>query len=261
MRFSTVLLLLVAGFFALRERREIAAGLLLAGAVAIKLTPALLLGYLAWRRRWVALVVASAGLAALILGGAAAAGWGSYTIYVQKMMPLLSHGCDHWINESLAAFFGRLLGNGGIFSWAMGDPSLLARALAGGASLILVAGAFILMGGGPRSASPELEFALLVVTTLLVSPLSWTHHSVLSLIGLLAAARWLIAHSRVTPVTAGTLAVSFMLIHIHVKPPGFLEQTPLEVLASYNLAGNLLLWGVLAIMIRASRLREGMAAA
>ena len=252
-----VLLLLVSAFFALRDRREIAAGLLLAAAVAIKLTPVLLLAYLAWRRRWVALASATAALGVLVLAGAAAAGWGSYTTYLQEMMPLLSRGCDHWINESLAAFFGRLSNSGSIFSWAIGDPSLLSRVLAGSAGLALMAGAFILMGGGRGSASLELEFALLVVTTLLVSPLSWTHHSVLSLIGLLAAARWLIARSLVTHVTAGVLAVSFLLIHIHVKPPGLFEQSPLRVLASYNLAGNLLLWGVLAILVRASRRGEG----
>jgi hypothetical protein len=40
--------------------------------------------------------------------------------------------------------------------------------------------------------------------------------------------------------------VAFTLVNVYVKPPGVLEHGPLRALASYNLAGNVLLWALVA---------------
>jgi hypothetical protein len=248
-----VLLLLVGALAALRSGSDAGAGLMTAGAVAIKMTPALLLVYLAWRRRWKALGWAAAGLGALVVAGAAAAGGESYAVYVGEMVPALSRGCAHWINESPAAFFTRLIDGGDLFSWALATPSGASRILTGAAGLALAAGAFLAIGWGRRMMDVDMEFSLMVVTTLFLSPLSWTHHSVLSILAFLLATRWLMARSLVTPAAAAALAITYTLIHVHVKPPGFFEQGPLRLLASYNLAGNLALWGLLVLILRRAR--------
>ncbi|HZC77923.1 MAG TPA: glycosyltransferase family 87 protein, partial [Ktedonobacterales bacterium] len=243
-----VLLLLLGGLWSLRAGRDVPAGLMTAGAAAIKMTPALLLVFLAWRRRWVALASAAIALAVLVVAGAAAAGWSSYVVYMERMVPLLSQGCAHWVNESLAAFFTRLVDGGDMFSWAISHPSPMTRALTLLASLVVVGVSFLLVGRRQRCL--DLEFALLVQTTLFVSPLSWTHHSVLSLMSFLLVARHLARRDEMTIRMAGLLAISFTLVHVYGKPPGLLERGALNVLASYNLFGNLLLWGIIAMLLR-----------
>ena len=254
-----VLLLLLGSLAALRSGRDTAAGLMVAGAAAIKMTPALLLVYLAWRRRWRALAAAVGGLAAVGAAGLAVAGAGEHSVYLEKMVPLLSRGCAHWINESLLAFFTRLLDGGDIFSWALATPSTLSRLLTTAASLALVGAALWVVGWKSRkaasNASVDLEYSLMVVTTLFVSPLSWTHHSVLGLMAFLLAARWLLSLSLVTDRVALVMAAAYTLAHVHIKPPGIFEHGPLKLLASYNLAGNLILWGLVAWLIVKQRER------
>ena len=253
-----VLLLLLGALTALRAKRDVAGGLMVAGAAAIKMTPALLLVYLAWRRRWVALGAAAAGLCALVVAGAAAAGWSSYEVYATQMVPLLSRGCAHWINESFAGFFTRLIDGADIFSWAIASLSPAARGMTMAAGL-LVAGASLAMAGR-REASLDLEFCLLVVATLFISPLSWTHHSVLSLMAFLMLARHLTRDGILTAGWVLAMTLSFTLVHVHLKPPGILSGGPLAILASYNLAGNLMLWGLLAVALRRKRVGDAAAA-
>lgn len=57
-----ILFLMVAALVALRSRRDLCAGLLLGLAIACKVTPALLVPYLVWKRAWVALAGCAAGL-------------------------------------------------------------------------------------------------------------------------------------------------------------------------------------------------------
>ncbi len=250
-----VLLLLAGALEALRRGKEIPAGLMMAGAAAVKLTPVLLLVYLAWRGRYRALTAAAACLATLVMAGGLVAGWGSYFVYAREMVPLLSQGSPHWINESFAGFFTRLVDAPDIFSWALASPSLGTQVLTKAASLALVGAAFLLIGRPGRSSEAiDLEFSLLVVTTLFVSPISWTHHSVLSLLAFLLATRWLVAHGQVTRGMTLLLGLSFVLVNVYVKPPGLFEHGLLRVLASYNLAGNLLLWGLLAALLTRRRL-------
>lgn len=58
-----ILFLLVAGLYALAQRQDMAAGLLLGLAMACRVTPLLFLPYLAWKRAWKALAWSCAGVA------------------------------------------------------------------------------------------------------------------------------------------------------------------------------------------------------
>ena len=258
-----VLLMLVAGLASLHARRDVLAGLLVAGAVAVKLTPVLLLAWLAWRRRWKAVATAGVALAALVAAGWAVAGWDSYVVYAREMVPLLSRGCAHWVNQSLAAFTTRLFDAPDMFSWELATPSTLARLAASAAGLLIMAASFLVMRGSRlRDARMrlDLEFSLVTIVTLFVSPISWTHHSVLSLLGFLLLARALLSidDARLSGWPALLLfALAFTLVNVHIKPPGFLEHGPLRALASYNLAGNLLLWGLLAVVLLRAASRRG----
>jgi len=258
-----VLLMLVGALACLRARRDIPAGLLVAGAAAVKLTPVLMLVWLAWRRRWAAVGAACAALGLLVAAGWGAAGWNAYVVYAREMVPLLSRGCAHWVNQSLGAFMTRLFDAPDIFSWALADPSTIARLASTGAGLAMVAASFWIIHQAGSRHSPEgldmpamlamldMEFCLMTVVTLFVSPISWTHHSVLSLLGFFLLARALLAAGEsgrpgLTWRLAILFGIAFTLVNVHVKPPGFLQVGPLRALASYNLAGNVMLWGMLA---------------
>ena len=57
-----ILFLVIAGLYAFHKGRQLGGGLLLAFAIACKLTPALFVPYLVWKRSWRALVGCSLGL-------------------------------------------------------------------------------------------------------------------------------------------------------------------------------------------------------
>jgi len=247
-----ILLLIFAGFVAAEKGRDVAAGLALAVATAIKLTPGLLLAYFLWKRRFALVGWAAAGMAALGLAGLAAAGMETNVVYVTKMVPLLSRGCAHWVNQSAAALLSRLFG-AGMFSWEIAPASIAVRALGGAFSLACVAALARLCRPG-RGGSLPLEFSLVLVTSLFISPISWVHHAVLSLPALFFLLRHLTATRRLTIGRGLLVAASYAAIGIYFKPPGIFERAWATPLASYHLYGQMILWGMLAWEI--ARLRR-----
>ena len=80
-----ILFLVVATLFAFCQRRDALAGLLLSLGIACKLTPALFLPYLIWKRAWKTLIAASAGLIVFVLViPAIAFGWSNNLDYLQS---------------------------------------------------------------------------------------------------------------------------------------------------------------------------------
>lgn len=259
-----VILLFVFGSLVAAERgKDAAAGLLIAAAAAIKLTPALLAAYFLWKRRWAIAAWTAGGLAAFTIASAAVVGMRAHSIYVTEMMPLLARGCAHWVNQSVSAFLSRLAG-ADMFDWSLAPPSLFVRAASTIVSLGFIAAAAWVTRGAPRESTFRLEFALILVTTLFISPISWIHHAVLSLPALFYLLFHLARHGRLSLTRALLLACCFTLIGIYLKPPGLFQAAWLTPLASYHLAGQVLLWVMLAIEIdhaRKERMRPEAAAA
>lgn len=239
-----ILLLIFGGLLAAERGREAISGLALAAAAAVKLTPALLPAYFLWRRRRRIAAWAAAGAAALALLGIAAAGWEANRLYATGMAPLLSRGCAHWVNQSISALLSRLEGVS-MFDWSVAPASAAVRTGSLAAALGFVAAAAALTRGASPAAL-RIEFALVLVTTLFVSPISWIHHAVLVLPAIVFLAGSWIREGRLTWGRAIGLAAAFTLVGIYLKPPGLLQAKLLTPLASYHLAGQVLLWGLLA---------------
>ncbi len=252
-----VLVMLVVALAALRSGRDTAAGLLVGAAAAVRLTPAFLLLWLAWRRRWRALAAGLALLGACAAGGVAAAGWEPTARFVRGMMPMLSGGSPHWVNQSPLAFFHRLVDGADMLSWAAGEPSTAARALAAACGLLLAVGAVLCAGPRPRPGALDLEFSLMALTTLFLSPLTWTHHAAVCWLGHVALARRLAARGqeeggRLSLGAALLFAASVVLVGLRVTPPAFLPWPLGPLAAAAPMAGILILWGWIAALLARS---------
>lgn len=247
-----ILLMVTLGLAASERVREASAGLAIAVATAIKLTPGLLLAWFLWKGRWRLVAWGAAGVILLGLSGLPFVGWEPYRVYTLEMVPLLARGCAHWVNQSLAAFLSRLQGVS-MFEWSLAPGDQAVRHGVQGAALALVAFMAWLTRPAGSNEQMRLGFALVLMTTLFLSPISWIHHSVLTLPALFILVNHLLRTGRMTWGRAWILAGAYTLIAIYFKPPGFFQPRVLTPLASYHLAGNALIWLMIAVEILHSR--------
>jgi hypothetical protein len=154
--------------------RPLAAGVALAPAVLLKVTPAVFaLRWLA-RRRGPALAGLGAGVLALTLGSLVAGGSASWASYLRFLRALAAGApppglppVDALFNISLAGFFARLL-----------PPALAVPA----AALALLVSAALVLRAIARADTPEAEHAALLALlalTVMAPPLAYRHHVVL----------------------------------------------------------------------------------
>lgn len=170
-----IVLLLALSFLALRRGRSWLVGVPLAGAAILKLSPAIVIGYFAWRRDW--RVVAGAAAAGTVLLGVsiAVAGWDNHRTFVQDISPRLSKGSTFYDNVSISGALAR--GYFGEAYWYHEDEvpewplGLRAAALLLGGGLVI--GGYIL---ARRDA--EAGFMLSCATAVLVSPIAWSFYPI-----------------------------------------------------------------------------------
>lgn len=104
----TLVLMMLALLFAHRRRDHVAA-LLLAVAISIKMTPAVLVGYFLWKRRYRLAAESTLAALALIAAGFLVIGLDSAVLYTTRVLPALGAGGDaYWYNQSLHATLNRL---------------------------------------------------------------------------------------------------------------------------------------------------------
>lgn len=253
---SLLLLALFGGcLFLARRGREPAAGILLGLAVAIKLTPALLAVYFLWRGR-ARIALWAFGCFAVCTGAAAVAlGPGVSVEFFARIVPGMSGGTSYFLNQSLAGFFARLAGDGDVRQVALAG-SVAARALATLCALTLVGVSALRIGrtGGapPRGLRLDLEVSLVLLLTLAISPISWSHHYVLALVPI-----WTIVAAggrsgRGGPAMALAAGAAWLLIAR--KPHADLFLHGLRTLGnSAALYGALGLWAVCLALIGRER--------
>jgi alpha-1,2-mannosyltransferase len=168
-----VLALLVLGVVGIL-RGQHQAGVWLGVAVAIKITPVLLLGWLLFQRRWRA-----AGF--LGLGFASTTGVGllvrpSDTVtFFGRVLPALARGTAYYSNQSLAGVLGRQLTTNPYTDPWVGIPWESALVVAAGLALL----AWWAFSAG-RLDPPAAAFAFLPLLPLL-SSVTWEHHLVVLL--------------------------------------------------------------------------------
>jgi hypothetical protein len=205
-----ILFLVVAAVICYRSGRDVAAGLLLALAIACKLTPALLAAYFAWKREWRLTAATAVGLALwLFFVPAAFLGW-------DRNLSLLEHWADYMVwpyaaegkvetlqtNQSAAALLYRLFTHTDVsqtpwrssfvaISVADVDPDKLGWIWLGLVGILMLGLGWICRGRVADRRGWRLwhELGLVMLAMLLVSERSWKHHFVWLLpIGLVLAA-------------------------------------------------------------------------
>ena len=183
---NVLLLVLILGAW-LADCRELdfVAGACIGAAAAIKLYPAFMLLYWLMRGKWRAL---AGGLASFVfLNGAAALMFGAeaYRTYIDSVIPSLSVFRGSWDNISLTGLWFKLFDNN---ESVHVTPLIASRPLAYGltivSQLVVTALAAIQCRRADTREVRNRALGLTVVAMLLVSPITWSHYSLLLLMPL-----------------------------------------------------------------------------
>lgn len=255
---SVLLLALLSGTFLLaRGRRQAAAGCLLGLATAIKLTPALLIVYFALRGRMRLAVSALACFLLLNLLAVALLGPAIHAEFFGRVAPAMSGGTSYFLNQSLAGFFDRMLEGGDVRQVALAS-SAPARVLAAALSILLAAGTAVAIhraragepagGPPPRGLRLDLEISAVILLTLVVSPISWSHHYVLAIIPLMTVVAAAGRAGWRSPALAVAAGAAWLLIARKPHAELFLEGAG-RLALSASLYGALALWVICMVLL------------
>jgi hypothetical protein len=228
--------LVFLGFRLLGSRRWLG-GFLFGVGSAIKVTPILLLPYLAWRGRWRDLGAALAGvfvgwfvLPAFVLGPAGVRAWWRAWI---KVLPATGSMVS-WLNQSIKSIavlhFGPEVG---IRIWIFGTLLL--------AVLILVAFASPFRGVDSRRTASEV--ALLLVAITIVSPVAWKAHYV-TLVPLSAAVFVMARDLEPKRRRLALIGLGIVAAGINLTPPDVIGRSTAVFLQEYGLV----LWMALLLV-------------
>ena len=175
---TPLVLLAIAGAFVLDARdRQIGAGVALAFATALKLTPGLLIVPLIIARRWRALVAFGAATAAMLVVGLIGAGGAATGTWIERMLELSKQSFPAFNNQSLGSFllrFERPMQE--MFSWKLFN---LAPAYRIASFALLAAGIAACVWIQRRvreDVRRDLIWSVCIVLVLAVPSISWNHY-------------------------------------------------------------------------------------
>ncbi len=206
----------VAAFWLQQQGPRAWLGAPLAGAAILKLSPAIIIGYFAWRREWRVVAVAAGTLVALALASVLIAGWDNNVTFVREMTPRLMKGSTFYDNVSIGgaasrAYFGEAY-------WFHEDEvpdwpaALRLGVLALDAAIVL--GAYVI---ARRDA--ETGCMLCVAVAVLVSPVSWSFYPT----WLIPSFLWLVRRYEDRRAWASLAVLALLYPAIAVVPAHFQE--------------------------------------
>lgn len=180
---NAVLLLLLTGvWMADRRNRLVWAGVLVGAATTIKLFPALLIVYFAFRSRWTAVFLGIATVAAITVLTAALVGTDAYRDYAFEALPEVAWFRAAWPNASIAGFWSKLF-DPALYKprdWCQIVPLSSNPKLAFGGCLISDAVILGMLAQAVRRCrsqpAADLAFGLTLLAMLLLSPITWDHY-------------------------------------------------------------------------------------
>lgn len=230
-------------------RRPVLSGILLATAAVVKL-PLVLMGlYFLWRRQWWVVVSAAAAGVTMIVLSLLAFGlpvhesWLEACIVQPSGRPIAAFNV-----QSVDGLIARLAG-GGLLNWTpmeTGSGSRVARTLIIAGLVLWVVGALRRTGPGVTWREQLLEFSIVLVLSIVVFPVSWTHYYLLLLLPLAV----LVTAPPRSPWRVATLAVAAVGVLLPLRSPPTAPDTALHLFlsvvpSSLTLIGGLLLLWVL----------------
>jgi hypothetical protein len=210
-----LLLILVGAYVGVATHRPGVSGTLLALGTCLRVLPAPLIGYLALRRQWRACCVAAVVGLLLVALPVAVLGWEpmrTYLTVLPREQPLRL-GLPN--SASLASFFARLLVPNPYTTPVVAAAALASLATVVSTAVVAVVTAYAIWRARRDRAGELSAYALAVVATLMISPISLTYNLVLLALPLAvgvgrAQALW--------PRYAGQLAVASVLLSLPAEP-------------------------------------------
>lgn len=177
-----LLVLLLISFILIQKKLDIPAGLLLGFIFCLKFISIFIISYYAIKRRWVVVFSALAIILAVNLRIISLFGFQIFTDYLSTLPHSLSFYWT-WINQSIPAKILQLTEIWGINYHGLMDHIRVGFSIF---SFIVLALVFVIIiktkeTVGSQKESEDnhfLDFALITVTTIVVSPLTWTFHYV-----------------------------------------------------------------------------------
>jgi glycosyl transferase family 87 len=249
------LLLLTAALWAALRRRAGLAGILIAAAASLKVSPIFLIPLFARLGRWRVALLAGAWLVAITVVSmlAAPGSWQFFTV----VLPRIGLGTANWDNGSIDGLVSRIVEL---------DPGLFGGATQAVAKVAIVAAAVIVIGVTLWIARPRAEHAwalrlsvaALVTSLLIVSSVTWQHHLVTLLLPVATAMAWITVRKPGARYGWG-LAAAYVMCWVDRRafplPADLQVHTPGQAAlvlsgTSVKLAGLLLLWLLLLQMMR-----------
>lgn len=214
-----IVLCLALAFLGLRRGARGWAGVPLALASILKLSPVFIAGYCLTRRWWRLVLAFVATLVALGLLSLAVAGWHNNWTFVREMMPHLMRGSPWYYNISITgAVLRAWLGRG---YWAYEDepPALppAARVALWLLYLAIVAGGYYL-----TRRDGEAGFMLAIAAGILISPVSWTFY----VTWLIPSLLWLARRYEDRRAWGWMVALAFLYLLLAIKPDYLAEFEP-----------------------------------
>jgi hypothetical protein len=242
-----LLLLLILALWALRDERDLAAGILVALGTLFKIYPLILLAFFVIKRRWRALAGFALGMLVFNALSIAVMGWEVHRVYLTEVFPRIGGTTAQDQNQTISGFMARFVAApADVTIFRDRAITLPAMALSG---LVALLGCGLALGAArPRSTAFALQYSVFLLLMVLVVPAAWMHYETL----LFAPFGALLLHLRGRTVAlprAAALALGFALIG-YGNQFSFYTGTVMGILTiagvSYKFYGMLLLGGVLA---------------
>jgi len=249
------LLLLTATLWAALRRRAGLAGVFIAAAASLKVSPIFLIPLFARLGRWRIAVLGSVTLVGVTVVSmlAAPGSWQFFTV----VLPRIGLGTANWDNGSIDGLVSRIVELA---------PGLFGGATQAVAKVTIVAAAVVVIGitlwhagaRGEQTWSLRLGVAALITSLLIVSSVTWQHHLLTLLLPMATARAWVTVRrpgARYVWGVAAAYVMCWMDRRAFPLPADLQVHTPGQaalVLAgtSVKLAGLLLLWLLLLMMLR-----------
>lgn len=238
-----LLFLIALAFWLFRRGQKVWVGVLIALAVAIKITPALVGIYFMIKREYRVFVSMLVGLLVVVLVSTLFIGFHSHVVFIQKILPsLLKSSAEiNPNNQSISAFFARLLvgEEGRIVPWFRSE--VLATTLTTCMSFLVLLITFVILFLHRSDAAVDLELSLVLVTMLLVSRITWEAHLVWLLFPIMALLLRPFSYVEVIGACVAYAVVGLAYGYGDVR----FGHGPFLLILSSKLYGVILLYGVL----------------
>jgi len=177
-----IVFLWVTGVYFIRAERPVWSALCFAVGTLVKVSPVVAVGLFLLRRQWKWLFSYVAWMALLTGIAVWRLGWENHYLWLTQVLPELSHGVAYYANKSLAALIFELYLHRVPVVSAYDVPSWLGMIVKGVNFLVYSGVLLYFWRKNRRPTAIEFELVTLALVTILISPVAWRHHYLLTLI-------------------------------------------------------------------------------